>query len=191
MDDLYQTLGITKTATADQIKKAYRDAAFKYHPDRNPDDKVAEEKFKKISAAYSVLGDEKKRAQYDQYGSTDEYATAQQSRYNNQAQSPFGDDFWGWYQQQANGQRSQQQYRQSYSYNTNSNWQQEPTTRKEAFVALIRNLLFLLFCLYVLRWSLLLLPIGPILCLLGIVRSATGFLHAIQVLVKPKKDKNK
>lgn len=65
MEDLYATLGISKNASADEIKKAYRTLAFKYHPDRNSGNKVAEEKFKAISAAYDVLGDETKRRQYD------------------------------------------------------------------------------------------------------------------------------
>ena len=54
MDDLYAVLGVSKTATADEIKKAYRDAAFRYHPDRNGGDAAAEEKFKQINAAYAV-----------------------------------------------------------------------------------------------------------------------------------------
>ena len=70
MDDLYAVLGVTKTASADEIKKAYRTLAFKYHPDRNAGDKSAEEKFKQVNAAYSVLGDEDKRRQYDMYGSS-------------------------------------------------------------------------------------------------------------------------
>ncbi len=66
--DYYQILGISKTATADEIKKAYRKLAMKYHPDRNPDNKEAEEKFKEAASAYEVLSDEQKRRQYDQYG---------------------------------------------------------------------------------------------------------------------------
>ncbi len=66
--DFYKTLGVSKTASADEIKKAYRKLALKYHPDRNPGNKEAEEKFKEISAAYEVLGDENKRKQYDQLG---------------------------------------------------------------------------------------------------------------------------
>ena len=65
----YETLGVPKDASIEQIKKAYRKLAMKYHPDRNKDDKDAEEKFKKISEAYAVLSDKEKRQQYDMYGS--------------------------------------------------------------------------------------------------------------------------
>lgn len=67
--DYYQILGVTKGATENDIKKAYRKLAVKYHPDKNPGDKSAEEKFKDVSEAYEVLSDPKKRAQYDQFGS--------------------------------------------------------------------------------------------------------------------------
>ncbi len=66
--DYYSILGVAKTATADEIKKAYRKLAVKYHPDKNPGDKAAEDKFKSISRAYEVLSDKNKRAQYDQFG---------------------------------------------------------------------------------------------------------------------------
>jgi molecular chaperone DnaJ len=65
-DELYKTLGVSKKATDEEIKKAYRKLARKYHPDRNQGDKAAEEKFKEISAAYDVLGDPEKRKQYDE-----------------------------------------------------------------------------------------------------------------------------
>jgi curved DNA-binding protein len=64
----YEILGVAKTADANTIRKAYRKLARKHHPDVNPDDKGAEEKFKKVSAAYEVLSDEKKRAAYDEFG---------------------------------------------------------------------------------------------------------------------------
>lgn len=64
--DYYAILDVSKTATADEIRKAYRKLAKKYHPDRNPNDKSAEEKFKQIQEAYDVLGDETKRKQYEQ-----------------------------------------------------------------------------------------------------------------------------
>ncbi len=67
--EYYTTLGVAKTATADEIKKAYRKLALKYHPDKNPDNADAEAKFKKISEAYAVLSDSKKRQEYDTYGS--------------------------------------------------------------------------------------------------------------------------
>lgn len=66
--DYYDVLGVSKSATADEIKKAYRKLARQYHPDVNKDNPDAAEKFKECSEAYSVLSDEKKRAQYDQFG---------------------------------------------------------------------------------------------------------------------------
>lgn len=67
-EDFYKVLGVEKNATAQEIKKAYRKLALKYHPDRNPGDKTAEEKFRKVSEAYEVLSNEEKRAKYDQFG---------------------------------------------------------------------------------------------------------------------------
>lgn len=66
--DYYTILGVSKTATAEEIKKSFRKLALKYHPDRNPGDKEAEAKFKEITEAYEVLSDAEKRAKYDQFG---------------------------------------------------------------------------------------------------------------------------
>ncbi|MCY6959706.1 molecular chaperone DnaJ [Clostridium brassicae] len=69
--DYYKVLGISNGASEDEIKKAYRKLAMKYHPDRNPGDKEAEEKFKDINEAYQVLSDPEKKSQYDRFGTTD------------------------------------------------------------------------------------------------------------------------
>jgi molecular chaperone DnaJ len=66
--DYYEVLGIARNASEDEIKKAYRKMAMKYHPDRNPGDKTAEENFKEIKEAYEVLSEPRKRSAYDQYG---------------------------------------------------------------------------------------------------------------------------
>jgi molecular chaperone DnaJ len=66
--DFYEILGLTKSASEDEIKKAYRKLAIKYHPDKNPDDKAAEEKFKEAAEAYEVLSNPEKRQRYNQYG---------------------------------------------------------------------------------------------------------------------------
>lgn len=69
-DDHYQTLGVPRTASAEDIRKAYRELARKYHPDLHPDDDAAKEKFKKVQAAFDVLNDPSKREMYDRYGSS-------------------------------------------------------------------------------------------------------------------------
>jgi len=66
--DYYEILGVTKSSSGEEIKKAYRKMAIKYHPDKNPDNKEAEEKFKEAAEAYEVLGDSQKRQRYDQFG---------------------------------------------------------------------------------------------------------------------------
>jgi DnaJ-class molecular chaperone len=100
-DSLYDTLGVAKTASADEIRKAYRKLARKHHPDVNPGNAAAEETFKKVSAAYDVLSDEKKRANYDEFGDASlqggfdpakarEYAKWQNTR--QERSSRFGDE---------------------------------------------------------------------------------------------------
>ncbi len=66
--DFYEILEVTKSASQDEIKKAYRKVAMKFHPDRNPGDKASEEKFKEAAEAYEILSDADKRAQYDRFG---------------------------------------------------------------------------------------------------------------------------
>ena len=66
--DYYEVLGVAKTASAEEIKHAYKKLAIKYHPDKNPGNKEAEEKFKEAAEAYEVLSDPQKRSNYDQFG---------------------------------------------------------------------------------------------------------------------------
>src|SRR5208283_3461573 len=95
--DYYGTLGVKKTATAEEIRKAFRKAARRYHPDVNPGDKRAEEKFKEISEANDVLSDEKKRKVYDQLGFySDQIDPAQAEAYARQSAGHGGPvDFGG------------------------------------------------------------------------------------------------
>ena len=88
--DYYEVLGVEKGASADEIKKAYRKNAMKYHPDRNPGDASAEEKFKELGEAYDVLSDDSKRAKYDQFG----FAGVDPS-YGGGGNGPYGAGFSG------------------------------------------------------------------------------------------------
>lgn len=96
--DYYKTLGVDRKASTDEIRSAYRKLAMQYHPDKNPGDKKAEDKFKEINEAYQVLSDDQKRAHYDRLGSA-------YSNYRSTGGRP-GDFQWDdWFQQQGAGQR--------------------------------------------------------------------------------------
>ena len=86
--DYYEILGVSKNASDDEIKKAYRKLAIKYHPDKNPGNKEAEEKFKEISEAHEVLSDKQKRARYDQFGHAG-VGSAAGNPFDNSAGNPF------------------------------------------------------------------------------------------------------
>ena len=106
--DFYEVLGVSRNATKDELKKAYRKQAIKFHPDKNPGDKEAEEKFKEAAEAYEVLSDEKKRAAYDRFGHAGVGSSAASGGYSGGFEdifsqfgdifgdsSPFGDIFGG------------------------------------------------------------------------------------------------
>ncbi len=101
--DYYKTLGVAKTASASEIKKAYRKLAVKYHPDKNEGDKVAEEKFKEVTEAYEVLKDPEKRKKYDELGANWKMYEQQGTNGRGGYGSPFG------------GGRTQQEFSEEYS----------------------------------------------------------------------------
>lgn len=196
MEDLYEILGVTKTSTQSEIKSAYRKLAVKYHPDKNPGDKAAEEKFKKITAAYDVLSDETKRRQYDSYGSTDDYGYSSSNSQGNygrgqqgnwqgqwnrngtwraETQEDFNDAFNQWF----NYARSQSQNQNTYYYKRAN----EPQTKTEALVYILQKLAIMLIGIFTLRFSLLLIPFGPVLCIAAIVHGFTGITRGLRKLL--------
>ena len=200
MEDLYEILGVTKNASQSEIKSAYRKLAVKYHPDKNPGDKVAEEKFKKITAAYDVLSDETKRRQYDSYGSyaeNDAYGAGQgtgtygnywgggtwqnwnrrgQWHTNAETQDDFENAFNQWFNY---GQREKQN--STYTFYTQK---REPETKGESFVYLLQKLAILLIGLWSFRISWILLPFGPILSLAAVIHGFTGITRSIRRLLR-------
>ena len=98
MKDLYEVLGVAKDASATEIKKAYRKLAHKYHPDKNPDDDLAEEHFKEVTQAYKVLANRDQRERYDQFGAAgiNGGSPAYTSGNNQQTRQPFGQSVGEW-----------------------------------------------------------------------------------------------
>lgn len=196
MEDLYAELGVPKTATAEQIKKAFKKLAIQYHPDKNPGDAESEEKFKRINAAYSVLGDETKRRQYDMYGTSDAHSSTNTSSsgygYGNYGSyegsyGPYGTgSFWEWFSNQTQengGSQEETTQRQYYTY-TNTN--QKNYTRKQALHLLLRSVLLLLALMFFGKILLFIIPIGPILGFLALTKSILGIFQGLKYLVMPK-----
>ncbi len=93
--DYYEVLGVERTANDGEVKSAYRKLALKYHPDRNPGDKAAEEKFKEAAEAYAVLADREKRAAYDRFGHAGVSSAAGGAGFDPTIFADFGDIFGG------------------------------------------------------------------------------------------------
>lgn len=182
MDDLYEDLGVSKNASADEIKKAYRKLALKYHPDKNPDDKVAEEKFKKINAAYSVLGDEKKRQQYDSFGWNDSInANNTWNRYQSENGTYSDDPFANFYDDFF---KSYQNSRRTYYYEPPK---RPPASKKDSFMKILFKAAQFFLSVYFLRsYSLFFLPIGPLICIFGAINGISGIVSGVQDLIRKR-----
>lgn len=195
MEDLYTVLEVPKTATQDEIKSAYRKLAMKYHPDRNPGDKAAEEKFKNITAAYDVLGDETKRRQYDEYGSssassnpyTNSYGNWQGQRYGwgswtQENQDGFGDAFEQWFKAASSSQNqsgnSQNGPFRTYTYYTKP----EAQPRSALLIQFLLKIFVAFLGISFLRYSFLIIPFGPILCIYAIYSGITGAIKSLTSL---------
>lgn len=144
MENYYDILGVQKTASTEEIKKAYRNLAFKYHPDRNPGDAAAEEKFKKITEAYDVLGDDSKRRMYDMGGFTANQSYNNSSSYNGNAyrssyntENPFGD----WFTANESYNSGEQEQNQQRYYYYSSNKKPRRPSRKTVWKDIGRNAL--------------------------------------------------
>ena len=194
MSNYYEILGVSKTATADEIKKAYRTLAFKYHPDRNPGNSEAEEKFKQISAAYDVLGDESKRRQYDMGYSSDNYSYDSSSSGNQQYQrqyqytysNPCGDDhFWEWFNRAQYKTRNQQAQNSNQYYNqydNSYNASNEPESKGDHLSMLFLKALQTFVGFTFFRFSWIIIPFGPILCIGVIVNGISGVIRSLKGL---------
>lgn len=194
MEDLYNVLGVQKNATQDEIKSAYRKLAMKYHPDRNPGDKAAEEKFKNITAAYDVLGDETKRRQYDEFGAYDSqsqnYGNYQGNPFGNgwgtwgqETQGDFGDAFDRWFRAANSGSQNQNGNFRTYTYYTKS----APETRSSLFVQFLLNILIAFLGVSFIGYSFVILPFGPILCIYAIYKGFKGAINSLKGFLAFKK----
>ncbi len=192
MKDYYEVLGVSKDATADEIKKAYRKLAFEYHPDRNAGNAVAEEKFKEINAAYDVLGDESKKRNYDNSGYSEQpYAQQSQNagRYQYTYSSPFGNDeetFWSWFNNSSTENRNEETKHYEYNWANNSNKRQN-YTKKSLWSSLFAKALQAVVGVFMLRFSYF-IPFGFIICIAVIINGVVGVFSSIKGLLDKGKN---
>lgn len=167
MSDFYEILGVSRDADLETIKKAYRELALKYHPDRNPDNPSAEEKFKRVNEAYSTLSDPDKKARYDAGG----YSAEQPYQNADAQENPYGQYSWTYYG--PFGSYPSSKNRRDYgSY-----------TRREAFEMLLRNVVTFVIGILLFRFSLI---FGILSCVTAIGRRLFNSLRAIHLLFSLK-----
>lgn len=182
MKNYYDILGVSKDSSAEEIKKAYRNLAFKYHPDRNPGDKTAEDKFKEINEAYDVLSDSKKRADYNSFGTSNSY----NSRTTNTGyqSNNFTDEetFWNWFNAGSSSSNNER-YRNYYYHSTNSyNKKDEPVTRRSLFSTFLYKIVQVFVGLFLTN-ILGIIPFGFIICIGIIVNGVIGAGKALKALL--------
>lgn len=188
MESYYDVLGVPKTATADEIKKAYRSLAFKYHPDRNPGDKAAEEKFKKITVAYDTLSDPAKKRDYDLGGASYSSSASSSGNYSYRSSysggNPFGDggSFGSWYDNEARDSGENRQY--TYYYSNNQPPKNTKEYYKRKFWSSLGKTVISGFVgrIIISTWLIALFPIGPIAALIYGVNFISGILGTISSL---------
>ena len=202
--DYYEILGVSRDAGEEEIKKAYRKKAFQYHPDRNQGNREAEEMFKKVGEAYSVLSDPQRRAAYDRgesepnsaygsyanpgygyggnpwgYGQSGEYGgTGTDGGYGWSWFGPFG---FGYYSS-SNGNS-----RQSESGNS----RRKNYTRKYGVQMLVKNLILLVFSVLLFRYAIFFGLFGLVLCIALFGSSISNVINAIGIIWRTRKPNDK
>lgn len=184
MKNYYEVLGISKTASADEIKKAYRNLAFKYHPDRNSGDKVAEEKFKEINEAYDVLSDEKKRADYDSFGTSNSHYSGTNNSYNRNNDFTNEETFWNWFNgNTTNSYGNNNTYRNYYQSTNSYNKKEDYVSKKSLFKTLLYKILQVFVGLFLTN-VLWIIPFGFIICIGIIINGVIGAGKALKALLQ-------
>ena len=203
-EDYYAILGVSSDADEEEIKKAYRKKAFQYHPDRNQGNREAEEMFKKVGEAYSVLSDPQKRAAYDRgeqemhtaYGSYtnpgygyggDPWGYDQRGEYGGTGTeggygwSWFGPFGFGYYSSSGNSSRSE---------NRSSN-RSRRYTRKDGVQMLVKNIILLAASVFLFRYAIFFGLFGLVLCIALFGSSISNVINAISIIWRTRKPKDK
>ena len=191
--DYYEILGVSKDADDEEIKKAYRKKAFQYHPDRNQGNREAEEMFKKVGEAYSVLSDPQRRAAYDRGESE------QHSAYGSHANPGYGGNPWGYGQSGEYGNTGTDGgYGWSWFgpfgfgyYSSSGSSRRKRYTRKDGVQMLVKNLILLAFSVLLFRYAIFFGLFGLVLCIALFGSSISNVINAISIILRTRKHKDK